>query len=230
MNLLRTTTLALAFVGLPLIGACSQPSSPAADDATQAAQSEAHEAQTIIGRTVEKEIAKARLELKTGNITIGGHGVDVSINGRHYTGDSDDGRPRAEITPKGDLLVGGKPVETTPAQRAMLLEYRGQVIGVAEAGMVIGSKAADLAGSAVKESLGAIFSGDTDAVEKTVESEAMTLKADAKVLCTRLPSMLATQQRLAASLPEFKPYANMTREDVEDCAKDIEDKGAWSTR
>lgn len=225
----RTNTILVAMLAtLPLV-ACSQ-QKPAADDTIQAAKAEVHEAQTIIGKTVEKEIAKARKELHAGNISIGGKGIDVSINGRHYSGDADDGRPRAEITPQGELLVDGKAVATNPAQRAMLLEYRGQVIGVAEAGMVIGSKAADLAGSAIKESLGALFSGDTDAIEKRVEAEAMKLKAEARVLCTQLPPMLATQQKLAASLPEFKPYATMTRDDVDDCAKDIEDDGAWSTQ
>lgn len=229
MNTIRTTTLVAMLAATLPLAACSQ-QKPAADDAIQAARTEVHEAQTVIGKAVEKEIAKARKELHAGNITIGGDGVDVSINGKHYAGDAKDGRPRGEITPQGELLVDGKAVATNPAQRAMLLEYRGQVIGIAEAGMVIGSKAADLAGSAIKESVGALFSGDTDAIEKKVEAEAMKLKAEAKVLCTQLPPMLATQQKLAASLPEFKPYATMTKDDVEDCAKDIEDDGAWSTQ
>lgn len=230
MNIIRTSATLLMLATLPLVGACNQQKASPATDSAEVAKSGVQEAQTIIGKTVEKELAKARKELHEGNISIGGKGVDVSINGKHYTGDADDGRPRAEITPKGDLLIDGKSVATTPAQRAMLLEYRGQVIGVAEAGMAIGGKAADLAGSAIKESLGAIFSGDTDAVEKRVESQAMKLKDEAKVLCNQLPAMLATQQRLANSLPEFKPYATMTRDDVDDCAKDIEDDGAWSTQ
>jgi hypothetical protein len=30
---------------------------------------------------------------------------------------------------------------------------------------------------------------------------------------------MQTQQQLAASLPDFKPYATMTQKDVEDCGK-----------
>jgi hypothetical protein len=231
MHIIRSSAMLLMLATLPLVGACNQQqkASPAADPA-EVAKVEVHDAQTLIGKTVEKEIAKARKELHEGNISIGGKGVDVSINGKHYSGDANDGRPRAEITPKGDLLVDGKAVATNPAQRAMLLEYRGQVIGVAEAGMAIGSKAADLAGSAIKESLGALFSGDTDNIEKRVEAQAMKLKGEAKLLCDQLPSMLATQQKLASSLPEFKPYATMTRDDIDDCAKDIDREGAWSTQ
>jgi hypothetical protein len=229
MNTIRSSAMLLMLATLPLVGACNQQKASPATDSAEVAKDQAHEAQTIIGKTVEREITKARKELHEGNISIGGKGVNVSINGRHYTGDEDDGRPRAEITPKGEMLVDGKPVVTTPAQQAMLLEYRGQVIGVAEAGMAIGTKAADLAGSAIKESIGALFSGDTDQIEQRVEAQADKLKDEAKVLCTQLPPMLATQQKLAASLPAFRPYANMTQEDIDDCASDIEDEGAWST-
>ena len=42
--------------------------------------------------------------------------------------------------------------------------------------------------------------------------------------------MMATQQKLAASLPAFKPYATMTQEDIDDCADDIDDEGVWSDK
>jgi len=34
---------------------------------------------------------------------------------------------------------------------------------------------------------------------------------------------------LAASVPEFKPYARMTQDDVEDCGKKGKDKGVSVT-
>ena len=36
-------------------------------------------------------------------------------------------------------------------------------------------------------------------------------------LCGRLPDMMASQQKLAAALPEFRPYATMTQDDIDDC-------------
>ncbi|MDQ2701936.1 MAG: YggN family protein [Pseudomonadota bacterium] len=225
MNIIRTTTLVAVLAALPLASACSR-SEPAVDTAA----AEASEATGVIGRAIEKEIAKARKELHEGNIAIGGDGINVSVNGKHYSGDPDDGRPRAEITPQGGLLIDGKTVATTPAQQAMLLEYRGQIIAVAETGMAIGTKAADLAGTAISESIGAIFSGNTEEIEKKVEAQAMKIKSEAKVICDQLPAMLATQQELAASLPEFGPYATMTQSDVDECIQDIEEEGAWSTQ
>jgi hypothetical protein len=156
--------------------------------------------------------------------------VNVSNNGTDYAGEPDDGRPRGEITPQGDLLVDGKPVAIDASQRALLLDYRGEVIAIAEAGIAIGGKGVGLAESALKQAAGAIFSGQTDEMERSIEAEAQKLESEARVLCTKLPAMLETQQQLAASLPEFKPYATMTQADIDDCLDDTEEQGgAWST-
>jgi hypothetical protein len=227
MNIFRTSTFVLMLAGLPLIGACSQ-QPPAATAPDNMAKADTDKPHTLIGKTVAKEIDKARKELATGNISLNGH--DVTINGHDYARTDDDNRPKAEITPQGDLLLDGKAVAITPQQRAMLLEYRGQIIAIADAGMTLGSKGAELAGKAIGESLGALFSGNTDEIEKRVEAEASKIEAEAKLLCKQLPPMLATQQKLAASLPQFKPYATMTQDDVDDCADDIDHKGVWATK
>lgn len=233
MNKLRIASLALAVAALPLAGGCSSRQAPAADDsvagAVAQASAEATKATTTIGKQVEREIAKARAELRTQDISLN-HGGGVELNGKHYGGSGDEG-PEAAITPKGDLVVGGKAVAITPAQRALLLDYRERMIGVAEAGMAIGVKGADLAGAAVSEALGAVFGGgDKDKMEAHIEARAEALKQEAKVICTRLPALLDAQHKLAASLPAFEPYASMTQEDVDDCARDIDRDGAWSTK
>ena len=230
MKILHATTLSLAVATMALSG-CNRAEEhqPAV---AKAAQDGTAEAQTVIGKAVQKEIDKARKELHSGNLVISGHDhVGVSIGGMKVSsGDRVDADvPRAEISPEGDLLIEGKAVAVTPDQRKLLLDYREQVIGVAETGMQIGSKGADLAGTAVKEALGAIFSGgDTDDMEKRVEAQAEKLKQEAKVICGQLPGMLATQQQLAAALPAFKPYATMEQADIDDCADDIDDEGVWA--
>lgn len=226
MNAIRLSALFL-FASLPLAASCSQQSVPAPGPAPTATADAAPK--TMIGKTIAREIRKAREELRAGNISL--NRDNINVNGKHYGRKHDnDNRSKAEITPKGDLLVDGKAVAVTPGQRAMLLDYRGQIIGIAEIGMSLGSKGAELAGTAIKESLGALFSGDTDEVERRVEAEAGKLKAEAMLICQKLPPMLATQQKLAVSLPEFKPYATMTRHDVDDCADEIDHEGVWSTQ
>lgn len=233
MNNIRIASMALALAALPLASSCSPKPAPAEGavaDATAKAMAETTKATSMIGKQVEKGIAKARAELETKDISLNGDGVDINVNGRHYGNQGDNDLPDAAITPKGDLVVDGKTVAVTPAQRAMLLEYRGQIIDVAEAGMAIGAKGADLAGAAVSEALGAVFGGgDTKAMEDRIQAKAEKLKHEAKVICDRLPAMLDTQHKLSASLPAFKPYAKMTQDDVDDCARDIDrDGGAWS--
>jgi hypothetical protein len=230
MNNLRIASMVLALAALPIAGGCSSRQAPAADDSIEGAvakaSAEATRATSTLGKQVEKEIAKARIELRTKDISLN-HGHGIGFNGKHYGGNHDDG-PEAVITPKGDLVVGGKAVAITPAQRALLLDYREGLIGVAEAGMAIGAKGADLAGAAVSEALGAVFGGgDKDKMEERIEARAEALKQEAKIICTRLPALLDAQHKLAASVPEFKPYARMTQEDVDDCADDIDHDGAW---
>lgn len=223
MKILHATSLSLALAAVIALPACRRPDPGDAAEAT----GEAKEARGVIAKAIDKEISKARKELREGNLVISGdRDVNVSVGGWKISSDKASGgddRPRAEITPAGDLLIAGKAVDVTPDQRRMLLQYREEVLGVAEAGLEIGSKGADLAGEAIGQAIGAIFSGNSDEIEQRVEARAQELKEEAKVICTRLPAMLEVQQKLAASLPEFKPYATMTQEDVDDCMDDLED-------
>lgn len=153
-----------------------------------------------MSETAAKAQAKAGEKLATENITI-----------------SHTGQPKAQITPQGDLLIDGKAVDVTPEQRKLLLDYRGHIVEIAKAGIAMGVQGAELAGKAVGEALKGVFSGDTDQIEKKVKAEAGKIEDSAKQLCARLPGLFESQQKLAASLPAFAPYARMTREDVTDC-------------
>src|SRR5688572_24614288 len=174
---------------------------------------EPKEEKSVIASAVTQAVTEAREEIRTGNITVS----------------HDSGEKKAEITPKGDLLLDGKPVAVNAQQRALLLEYREHVAKVAESGMEIGVQGADLAAKAMGEAFKGIFSGKSEEdIEKSVEAEAAKIKLSAAKLCGRLPAMMAAQQQLAAALPEFKPYATMTQEDVDDCFKDSKEDTASS--
>lgn len=221
----RIRTLACTAV-LASLAACqgNAPSPPTASKSPAPAQ----EPESALGRVVNKEIRKAREKLATENISIkngvrfnGKGGVNIDTN------DRDDNRPDAEITPKGDLLIEGKAVAINAQQRALLLEHRAQIIGIAESGMDIGVQGADLAAKAMGEAFKGIFSGKSEQeIEKSVEAEAAGIKQAAAKLCERLPGLLASQQKLATTLPEFEPYATMTQEDIDDCMKDAKDDTA----
>ena len=221
MNMTRVSFAPLLFasLALPLLGACNPASQPAATP-PHAARSTATPAQpqTALGRMVDNGVREARVELEKGNIDIDGH-VSIRVGKDHHAVERNPKLPRAQVTPQGDLLIEGKAVTVTPEQRTLLLAYRQQIIDVAEAGMSMGVQGADLAGKAVSEVLGSVFSGKGDDFGKRMEAEGRKLEAQGRQLCMQLEPMRATQQRLAATLPEFKPYATMTEGDIEDCRK-----------
>lgn len=220
MTLLRTSALAIAIAALPLLSACNRPAADAGN-----ATAEATDDSGFVSRTIERELEKARRELHEGNLVLNEDGPTVSVNGKEYgPGKDDRNLPKAEITPEGDFLVDGKAVAIDDTQRALLLDYRGQVIAIADAGIAIGGKSVGLAGAALQQAVGAIFSGNTDELEKRVEAEAGKIKTEAMRLCRELPPMLETQQQLAASLPDFKPYATLTQADIDECLQDLEEE------
>lgn len=201
----------------PLLACSRQPEPPAA-----ATASEADAPKGFIARQVDRALDQARKELHESNLSLNG---SVKINGVKL-GDAGTALPKAEISPQGDLLIDGKPITITPAQRQQLLAYRDNIIHVAEAGMDIGSQGADLAGKALGGAVGAMFGGDEaeKAFEARMEAEGKKIEAQALKLCKFLPPLLASQQALAATLPAFKPYASLTQADIDDCEKDAMEK------
>lgn len=215
--------LALILLASVSLSGCNQaPSPPAAAPAAsgQTAPDDAGQ-KGFIARQVDRAFEQARRDLESKNLPI--HGVNIQI-GDHRVSNKDDALPKAEISPQGDLLIEGKAVAINADQRRDLLAYRRQIIAIAEAGMAIGSQGVDIAGKAVGGIPELIFGGDQAQkdYEARMQAEGRKIEASARQLCGQLPPLLAAQQRLAASLPVFKPYATMTQADIDDCYKDNE--------
>jgi hypothetical protein len=209
MNTLHNS-LAVALLGcMSLLVACDRHQDKSAANGTTQPTS-------MLGNIVKNATDEARKKLETQNISIS-DGMHIQING--HTIDRPSGKTKAEITPQGDLLIDGKAVTVTPAQRGLLLQYRQNIIRIAEAGMDIGVQGADLGMKAASEAISGIFSGNGDKVEEKIKPEAQKIEAAAQSLCKLLPPMLATQNELAATLSEFRPYARMTQDDISDCMK-----------
>lgn len=220
-----TTFSALALVLLLPLAACSQSgqtdSQPGVADNTAQAIKDAGEktSSSAISGEIRKAMQQAKQELATKNIDVN----SVHINDSQR--DDKDSRPKAEITPQGDLLIAGKKVAATPAQQTLLLDYRQQILGIAEAGMDIGAQGADLGLSAAKAGVWGALTGKSDKdIEAAIKPQTDKIQAAAAKLCLRLPDLLSSQQKLAAAMPEFRPYATMEQKDVDDCGKDMKDK------
>jgi len=220
-----TTLNALALVLLLPLAACGQSrqadSQPGvADNVTQAIKdADQKTSPSMISGEIRKAMQEAKKELATKNIDVD----SVHIGDGHSR--DKDSHSKAQITPQGELLVEGKKVTATPAQHELLLDYRQQIVGIAEAGMDIGAEGADLGVKAAKEGIWGALTGKSDKdLEAAIKPQTDRIQAAAAKLCLRLPDLLSTQQKLAAAMPEFRPYATMQQKDVDNCSKDMKDK------
>lgn len=134
-----------------------------------------------------------------------------------------DGLPNAEITAAGDLTIGGKAVAVNASQRALLQTYHREMNAMTADGIAIGKQGASLAGKAVTEAIKGAINGKTDDVESKIEAETKKIEQQAMQLCKRLVTIKASQDALAVSLPEFKPYATLDQSDVDDCGSSQND-------
>jgi hypothetical protein len=199
---------------LPL-AACSQSGSqPGVSD--NGAPADGGTTSSIISGEIQKRMREAKQELETKNIDVN------SVRVSHGSHSEEDSRPKAQITPQGDLLIAGKVAAATPAQKTLLLNYRRQIVSIAETGMDIGTQGADLGISAARQAMLGALAGKSDKdVEASIKPQTDKIKASAARLCQRLPDLLSTQQRLAAAMPAFQPYATMQQKDIDDCGKDM---------
>ncbi len=182
--------------------------------------------ETALGRAAKSAIDEARIKLASSNINLNGEffsGGHHNVVARMGHKDPKDPRADAELTPSGDLLIDGKPVSVTTAQHAMLLQYRQAIMSVAETGMNLGVQGADLGGQAIGEVFKGLMSGHPDQIDKNINAKASKIEAAATQLCKQLKPLQEMQQRLAATLPEFAPYATLKASDIEDCGKHHQD-------
>jgi hypothetical protein len=212
--------LGLSLALMLALAACG-PSEPAGggNDATQAqGEIDKTASPSFLSAEIQKGMENAKQELATKDIDVDSVHIGNGPHRQRVAG------PHAVITPQGELVIAGQPVKATPEQHAMLLDYRQQIVGIAEAGMDIGASGASLGTSAAKQAIWGALTGKSDKeIEAAIKPQTDQIQAAAARLCKRMPDLLASQQKLAAAMPEFRPYATMTRQDIDDCGRDEAD-------
>lgn len=132
--------------------------------------------------------------------------------------------PEAAIGRDGDFAVNGKAVDVTAAERALLADYYAGARAVREHGIATGKAGSAVAGEAIKGAVSSLAGGDGQANGDRVQAQSRQVEAEAMKICGDLARIRAAQDRLAAQLPEFKPYAPLIGADaVTDCRKDNDD-------
>ena len=107
-----------------------------------------------------QEMDKAREEIATARDRLARENISLNRNEKQHL-------PKAEITPAGDLLIEGKAVATTPEQKALVLAYRGELLGVVGDGMAIGMEGARVGIDAAASALKGVLAGqDGDQIGK----------------------------------------------------------------
>ena len=218
-NAIAGRTMALMLL-LPLT-ACSQSANNSNGDVAQAMKEvQQQTSPSVIGAEIQKGIEQGKKELLT---------QDIDVNGVHlgkHPHDDKNSRPKAVITPQGNLVIAGHPVNATPAQHALLLDYRQQIIGIASAGMDLGASSATMGLGMAKQAVFGALTGKSDKeIEASIKPQTDKIEAAAIQLCKWMPGLLASQQKLAASMPAFQPYATMTQKDVDDCGRQTDENG-----
>jgi hypothetical protein len=75
--------------------------------------------------------------------------------------------------------------------------------------------------------VGLLFSAMTGSLERRVERVVkQEIEPGVRGICRQLPAMMASQQRLSASLPQFRPYATLEADDVANCENEIRNEFA----
>lgn len=190
MNVSNRSPLLLAIV-LALAGtACGEQARDTAQKIADETRKGIAEA-TAPGGEVDQALAEARKKLHEENLPLG-------RDGQH---------PKAELTPAGDLLIGGTAVPMTTGQREAALAYRAKVLEIADAGMVIGQQGAALGGEAAALAIESLFKGHAEEATARIEAEAKKIETAARSLCREVEGLEAAQTRFATLVPEFAPYA-----------------------
>src|SRR6185312_11069733 len=201
-----------------MLAACGSGDAPAS---TASVSASASSTPSMIGSVIDHSLDRAETKLRTQNITISGNDGIVVLSDTSPDDNRAPSLPKAQITPEGDLLISDKPVALTPAQREMLLDYRQQLIEIGAQGIAIGKQGAALGMNAAREAIAGAFSGKPEQeIRQRVEAKASGIREAAAKLCDRMPTLMETQQKLAAALPEFKPYAELTPVKIDECRKD----------
>lgn len=126
----------------------------------------------------------------------------------------------ATIGSSGDFAVDGKPVDITPAQRALLLQYYAGAAAVREHGVATGKAGAAIAGEALKGVASSVAGGDGKSTEDRVNAQADKVKQAALKICDDLEQIRNAQDQLATQLEAFKPYGQViTADSVSECRK-----------
>ena len=127
------------------------------------------------------------------------------------------GVPDAVVTPNGELRIAGNAVDANPAQQDLLKHLHATALSLRAHAIATGKAGAETGLQAVASVASGLASGNTDKIDREINSKAAKIEAQAALLCANLAHIRSTQMSLASQLPAFRPYATIDAKTVANC-------------
>ena len=131
------------------------------------------------------------------------------------------GYDEAQVTPQGELLLGGRPQAVSPQARAALSRYNAAGRQFVDRSLQLGLDSAGFALHTAGEAFKGVLHGDTDGVGAAAEQGKRSIEAKARDLCQSLRDWRSAQDAATAATPEFRPYAVIEPQDRADCQAEV---------
>lgn len=124
------------------------------------------------------------------------------------------GRPTASIAPSGAVTIGDDTLPLTDAQRAETASYRDAVLDLIDLTL---DDTKSLTNRAMVTALLGVVTGLGDQAERHIENQAEEI-AHTPEFCGLLDDVRQHQDRMVRSVAQLQPYADISEQDVDDCA------------
>lgn len=142
---------------------------------------------------------------------------EIEIDGDEVVVEAAGGEAR--ITRRGELFVDGRRVRVGERDQRDLVRYNQGMRNLEDLAVDLGLQGAGLAFSAIGEAFAAALTGDEKRAERRIEARARELEDDALAFCDELRRLERIQDRLAANVPAFRPFA-VVEVEADDCTAD----------
>lgn len=133
----------------------------------------------------------------------------------HGTGDSE-----ALLDAAGRLVIDGHDVALDATQRQLLQQYYQGARAVREHGVATGKAGAAVAVQSLRNAAEHATGSGTEQTDAKLDTATRRVDDEANKICLDIGQIRAAQNRLADSLPAFKPFARIIDGDDSDCSDD----------
>jgi hypothetical protein len=129
----------------------------------------------------------------------------------------------AHVGSDGGLMIGTQAVEVSAAGRSALQRYNAESFAIKDHAVALGLAGLHMGVGTATDALLGVLNGKADHVEEKVDRRVAELKGQARQLCERIETVYTAQETAATEIPMFKPYAILSKKQVQECWDGLDD-------